>query len=439
MKDSLRARAARLVEMVISGRASLADELPKAREGLSGRDGALLQALVLGTLREGPRLQWLLEQLLSRPMRKRDRIVYAALMLGLHQIASTRVPSHAAVSETVDAVRALGQPRAAGLVNAILRRFIREKDALWESPKQSDSARLQHPDWLIQAFRADWPEQAEQICQAGNAAPPMVLRANRQRLSRDQLIERLAAEGISARPGEHADTAVWLDRPVPVSELPGFSDGDFSVQDESAQLVAPLMDLAAGQRVLDACAAPGGKSAHLLESCPDMAELLCLDVEASRLARVEENLQRLGPILAAKARCQTGDGTRPAHWWDGRPFDRILLDVPCSGTGVIRRHPDIKYLRRASDIKGLAAVQRDLLDKGWEMLAPGGRLVYTTCSLLVAENAKLLADFLRSQPDALPREAAVPAALSSGAGCQRLPATASGDGFFYAVIEKPAA
>lgn len=427
-----RLRAVRLLHDVMTGQGSLADRLEAARAGLSERDGAFLQALVFGALRYGPRLEWWRDRLLDRPVRRRDAIVGTVILLGLHQLAHTRVPPHAAISESVDLARAVGRPRAAGLVNGVLRRFLREKDKLDQAAASHPVAASCHPAWLVDRIRRDWPEDAEQILDAGNEAPPMTLRVNGLKTSRDDYLERLRDAGIEAVAGTDAETAVVLECPVGVERLPGFGDGAVSVQDESAQLVAGLLTPLAGQRVLDACAAPGGKSAHLLELGASGAELLALDSDGDRLARVDENLARLG----LSARCLTGDARRPDDWWDGRPFDRVLLDVPCSGTGVIRRHPDIKYLRRETDIAGLAALQSEILAAGWSVLAPGGALVYTTCSVLREENEGVIQAFLDRHPEARAEAVAVPGSVVCGPGRQRLPALGGGDGFFYARIRR---
>lgn len=433
-KQSIRARAAALIDDVLAGRGSLADRLPAAREGLSPRDGALLQALVYGSLRHAPRLQFWLARLMDRPVRKRDAIVATVIMLGLYQLAYTRIPTHAAVSESVEAVRAHGRPRAAGLVNAVLRRFDREREQHLAAVDNNEAARWLHPDWLIDSTRGDWPEDWPAILEAANGEPPLCLRVNRRRQSREELLARFAAEGIDARAGAHAPDAVYLDQPRPVEQLPGFAEGDFSVQDESAQLVVSLMGLAPGQRVLDACAAPGGKAAHMLEACEGI-ELLALDQDAGRLERVRENLERLHLTATTVA----GDAAQAAGWWDKRPFDRILLDVPCSGTGVIRRHPDIKSLRRPGDIAKLARTQAEILEAAWSMLAPGGRLVYCTCSLLRAENQAVVAEFLARHPEARAQRPELPAGQVAGAGLQRLPDADGGDGFFYSLIHRAAA
>lgn len=428
-----RLRAVRLLHDVLTGQGSLADRLDAARAGLSDRDGAFLQALVFGALRYGPRLEWWRDRLLDRPVRRRDAIVGTVILLGLHQLAHTRVPPHAAISETVDLTRAVGRPRAAGLVNGVLRRFLREKDELERAAASDPVAASCHPAWLADRIGRDWPEDVDQILAAGNEAPPMTLRVNCMKTGRGEYLERLREAGIDATPGADAETAVVLEAPVGVDRLPGFEDGVVSVQDESAQLVAGLLMPLAGQRVLDACAAPGGKSAHLLELGDSETELLALDSDGGRLARVDENLARLG----LSAGCRVGDARRPGDWWDGRPFDRVLLDVPCSGTGVIRRHPDIKYLRREADIAGLAGLQSEILAAGWSVLAPGGVLIYTTCSVLREENEAVIRAFLEQYPEARAEGLAIPGSVACGAGRQRLPGPDGGDGFFYARIRRP--
>ncbi|MEA5446198.1 16S rRNA (cytosine(967)-C(5))-methyltransferase RsmB [Gammaproteobacteria bacterium AB-CW1] len=428
---SPRVRAARLVDTVMAGRGSLAEHMVQAREGLEPRDAGFMQALVYGCLRHGPRLQFWLSRLLDKPLRPRDRIVGSVVMLGLYQLAFSRVPTHAAVSESVEAVRELDRPRATGLVNALLRRFQREQAALEEAMQISETACWMHPNWLIQAFRADWPADWQAILASGNEEPPMSLRVNRQRASREAVLAGLAETDIEAAPVAGLDDAIRLARPRPVDQLPGFAEGQFSVQDESAQLVADLLDPPAGARVLDVCAAPGGKTAHLLERAPTL-DVTALDRDAARLKRVNENLERLG----LQADCVAADARETARWWDGRPFDCILVDAPCSGTGVIRRHPDIKYLRRKSDIAGLATLQEAILAAAFSTLVPGGRLLYTTCSVLAAENAEVIERFLAREPAAEVVAIQVPGGQRSGPGWQRLPSAAGGDGFFYAGVRR---
>jgi 16S rRNA (cytosine967-C5)-methyltransferase len=384
-------------------------------------------------------LEACLDGLLDRPGARQDPEVRALLLVGLFQLLHGATPEHAAVSETVEAARALGRPRAAGLVNAVLRRFQRERDAILAGAYRSRSARHAHAEWMLDAFARDWPEHWESIAAAGNAEPPMWLRVNARRGSREGYRARLADAGLAAQPADFAPEALRLAEPVDVHALPGFADGDVSVQDAAAQLAPRLLAAAAGMRVLDACAAPGGKACHVAELEPALAELVALDADAARAARIESNLARLG----LSARVVVGDAADPAGWWDGATYDRILLDVPCSGTGVIRRHPDIKLLRRAADVPRFAAQQAALLRSCWGLLAPGGRLVYASCSVLSAENAAVVQAFLSGEPSAVEvTESArllLPGALPwrlAGPGCALASGAADADGFYYACLEK---
>jgi 16S rRNA (cytosine967-C5)-methyltransferase len=314
-------------------------------------------------------------------------------------------------------------------VNAVLRRFQRERAELEAALADDPRAQLSHPAWLIDELARDWPADWRRICEQNNAPAPMWLRVNERRTTRADYLARLHAAGLSARPSAEVATAIVLDEPQPVEALPGFAAGDVSVQDLAAQRAAQFLDLAPGQRVLDACAAPGGKTGHILESCPGLGEVWALDRDRARLDKVRANLDRLR--LAAKL--VAGDATRPAEWWDGRAFDRILLDAPCSAVGVIRRHPDIKVLRRPEDVARAVTLQGNLLRALWPLLAPGGRLVYATCSVLRAENDAQIAAF-RSAVDS-----AEGAGTELLGGCQTLPGDADGDGFYYASLLKPAA
>ncbi len=413
---------------------SLGDCLPPLLEALPPRDRGLAQELAFGTLRWYRRLDALLDTFLRQPLKRKDGDLHALLLLGLYQLLYLDTPPHAAVNETVAAVPA-SKRWARGLVNGVLRSAQREARARLEALDRESGVRLSHPDWLLETWRRDWGDAlAERIAEANNARPPMVLRVNRRRLARDDCLARLAAAGIEARALAEPD-AVQLARPQPVTALPGFAEGELSVQDAAAQWAAELLALAPGQRVLDACAAPGGKTAHIAEREPGLAALVALDADAGRLARVRDNLQRLG----LEADCIQGDAARPGDWWDGRPFDRILLDAPCSATGVIRRHPDIKWLRRASDIDTLAATQAAMLDALWPLLAPGGMLLYATCSTLRAENDRQVAAFLERTAGARPRPIGQAAEAEVAQGWQLLPGQGSPpghDGFYYARLER---
>ncbi len=342
---------------------------------------------------------------------------------------------HTLVDEAVNAARQRA-PASAGFINAVLRRFLRERAALVAAAEHSPLGAFNHPAWWIEKLRKDWPAQWQALLAANNRPPPMTLRVHAQRATAADYVGRLAALGIAARAlGAPATQAVVLDKPQPVSALPGFAEGLVSVQDAAAQLAAPLLlgaGLKPGARVLDACAAPGGKTAHLLELQPDL-RLTALDADATRLARVQDNLNRLGQQASLRA----ADARQTAAWWDGQPFDAILLDAPCSASGIVRRHPDVRWLRRPDDITALARVQAELLDALWPLLAPGGRLVYATCSMFKAEGQAQLDAFLQRQPGA--RAQAVPGVtghllpLADNAAQPSAPL----DGFFYALLTKP--
>jgi 16S rRNA (cytosine967-C5)-methyltransferase len=427
-----RALAAQALAGILDGGRSTSEVLPPAQVACADeRAAALVQELVYGTLRWYFRLEAVLAQLLRKPLRKGDMELHCLLLLGLYQLDRMALPERVAVHETVQAVRALRREWASGLVNAVLRAFQRRRAELERIVLADEQARYAHPRWLIRQVEADWPERLADIFAAGNERPPFCLRVNRRRLTRSEYLELLQVRGIRALPIPETEQGVQLEAPMPVTRVPGFSAGDVSVQDGAAQLAAVLLDVHPGMRVLDACAAPGGKTAHLLERHPDI-EVTALDIDADRLARVQDNLQRLG----LRARLLAADAGRVAAWWDGRPFDRILLDAPCSGTGVIRRHPDIKVLRRAADIEGLVARQSELLNTLWPLLVPGGILLYCTCSILKAENSAGVAGFLEVHGDARERPLAPARPGFPAFGRQILPGENGMDGFFYACLLK---
>lgn len=391
-------------------------------------DRAAVRAIHSGTLRWYLRLAPLVETLL-KPGQRMPPAVRAVLTCALHQIEYSRAPPASAVNIAVDAVRVLGRDSAAGFVNALLRRYLREREALVARIDRSEPARLAHPRWLLKALRQAWPQQVGQIIEANNESPPMILRVNLARTTREAALQRLLDAGIEAQAGA-AEAALVLLQPCDVQALPGFDAGELSVQDAGAQQAAVLLDARRGERVLDACAAPGGKSGHILERCEGELELTALDIDAARLERVGSNLARLG--YAAKL--VTADLLAPG-WWDGMLFDRILLDAPCSGTGVIRRHPDIKLLRRADDIDAFAATQLALLARCAELLREGGRLVYATCSVLPAENAEVVDRFLRRHPHF--RRTSPDISLPTSP--RSADAAALTDGFHYACLERGSA
>lgn len=437
----LRAAAATALESVVTDGRSLDAALVTAGAQVSDKDRPMLRMLAYGTLRHHFRLREQLAQLLDRPLRKRDKIIESLLVVGLFQLTDTRVPDHAAVSMTVEAARLLRRPKFAGLINAVLRNFQRKNLATEET--QSDEATFNHPGWLLDRLRNDWPDDWPAIVEANNDRAPMWLRVNAARTTPADYLALMAslAEETDA-PGEIIEGVshgIRLRAPLPVDELPGFADGLVSVQDAGAQLAAPWLLHDGGRRVLDACAAPGGKTCHLLELLEPSATVTAIDIEDERLARVRENLDRQGlhaTVLAA-------DASNLDSWWDGTPFDRILLDAPCSATGVIRRHPDIKVLRRDSDIAPLADLQRRMLDALWQALAPGGRLLYVTCSVLAAENEAVVSGFLAANADASEDQVLHDYNIRAlmcprSAGFQVLPGTQGLDGFYFAAIEKNA-
>lgn len=416
-----RAIAARAVIRVFAGK-SLDDAL--VTTGLEARDIGFAKALAYGVLREHSALAWLVAQLLSQPM-ERTTPVHALLCVGLFQLRTLNTAAHAAVSATVDAVDAVGEPKARGLVNAILRRYQRESVKLEDSLPILLATRYSHPSWLVEMLHADWGKAEVEVLRANNVQAPLTLRVNRRQGTREDYLAQLAAAGIEASAVPFAPDAVRLHEARGVDEVPGFSAGLVSVQDASAQLAAELLDVRDGMRVLDACAAPGGKTAHLLEQAE--LDLTALDVDATRLARVQDNLGRLG--LAA--RLISADAVQVPWWHKGGDYDRILLDAPCSGTGVIRRHPDIKWLRRSEDIERLARTQLKLLRALWDTLAPGGVLLYATCSTLRAEGEGVVELFLAEQPDAI--ELKIDA--DWGEACRvgrRIAPGGDFDGFYYA-------
>lgn len=428
---ALRAEAARALARVVFDGVSLRRALAEAHPRIAdARDRALLAASLFAASRWWLRLNAALDRLTDKPLPPKAREMRALLVVALAQIAVLGLADYAVVGSCVDAARVLGQANYAGLANAVLRRFLRERAALDAALDADAVTRHAHPRWLADAIARDWPAEAEAIFAANNREAALTLRVNRRRSTRDALLEALRAADVAAEAHAELPDAIVLAASQDVTRLPGYADGAFSVQDGAAQRVADLLELRDGLRVLDACAAPGGKAAHALE-CADL-DLLALDSDADRLGRVRENLQRLG----LTANIAAGDAAEPASWWDGRPFERILLDAPCSATGIVRRQPDVKLHRRGADVAPLAAAQLRLLRALWPLLAPGGRLVYATCSLLREENEAVLAQFLAACDDA--RALPLPARFGhpAGAGRQTLPGEGGMDGFYYAVVEK---
>ena len=431
---SARLIAVKILEQVFSG-ASLGNACQQHLPDLADtRDRGLAQELAYGVCRWHFRLMGLVDALTQRPLRKRDQDLKLLLAVGLYQLLYTRIPQHAALSATVQVTVLLDKVWAKGLVNGVLRNFLRRQESLLPALDRDPVTRWSYPRWLLQAWRTDWPEDWEAIAGGGNEYPPMVLRVNRVRTTVEQYLALLQQQGIAAAPVLLADDAVTLEQALPVTEIPGFSDGLVSVQDAAAQLAVDLLDLAPGMRVLDACAAPGGKSCHILERQPTSL-LLSVDIEQERAAQIMESYQRLG----LQGQVLTADAASPDDWWDGVPFDRILLDAPCTGTGVIRRHPDIKILRKQEDVPQLADKQTRLLRNLWPLLKNHGKLVYATCSALKTENAERLQEFIRYQPDAKVDDPGVSWGMAQPIGRQILPGSSIMDGFYYGRLSKSTA
>ena len=427
-----RAIAAQVLDAVLHRGRSLKAELATALPALADvRDRALVEAICFAALRQQARTDAALRAWVPRPLGKRDGELRALLHAGFAQLDPLRLPPHAAVDATVGAARLLSRAHQRGMVNALLRRAQRE--GLPDAP--ADAA---WPAWLRDRLRADWPDDFDAIVAASASAAPMWLRINRLRGSREDYAAKLSEAGFEATDDESLADALRLDAPVTVAALPGFDHGDVSVQDGSAQAVADALAPPPGSRVLDACAAPGGKAAHLLERDPSL-RLTALDVDPGRLERVRGTLARLGIGADAALRVADAaalDANGPGAWWDGVPFDAVLLDAPCSATGVVRRQPDVLLHRRAADLDALRAQQARLLDAAWRVLAPGGVLLYATCSILHVENAGQIEAFLARTIDALPEPLDDRFGRVSGAGRQRLPGEGGMDGFFYARLRK---
>ena len=428
---NVRLVAAEAIGQVLRGR-SLSAVLPKYSEKVADNDQALFKQLCFGTLRWYPQLQAIVNHLMSKPIKDKEREIQALLACGIYQLMYMRVADHAAINETVAATVKLKRLWAKGLVNAVLRNFQRQQQQITENLSTNTEFATAHPQWLVSRLHKAWPIQAEEILQANNLQAPMCLRVNALRCTRDDYLQLLADADIGASPTQYSDCGVMLDSPQDVTKLPGFADGLVSVQDESAQLAASLLDVQPGHRVLDACCAPGGKTCHILESQPKLSSLTAIDLEEKRLERCKDNLQRLD----LQANLIAADVGAIDQWWDNNSFDRILLDAPCSASGVIRRHPDIKLLRQDTDIENLSKIQTELLEKVWKTLRKGSMLIYATCSVLPQENDQVVAKFLATNDDASLLTIEADWGKATDYGRQIFPSAKGGDGFYYSRLQK---
>ncbi len=438
MTINIRGLAAKCCYAVIDQGRSLSDELPKQQEKLQGKDKGLLQEICYGVLRYLPELENEIRQLMQKPIKGKQRVFHFLLLVGAYQIRYMRIPDHAAVSETVAATGALKNRHMKSLINGVLRNFLRniaaqDTVANNQQPLLPDAIQFNHPSWFIKKLKDAYPNQWQEILNANQQRPPMWLRVNEQHHTNNAYQTLLTSDNIDIANIEPFSQAIALEKPVDVARLPGFEQGWVSVQDAAAQQAAHLLDCQPGDSVLDCCAAPGGKTCHIIEKTPDIATMLAIDIEESRLARVHENLTRLhltAEVIVADAAQQ--------NWWSGEQFDRILLDAPCSGTGVIRRHPDIKWLRKADDITQLVTLQKQILANIWSLLKPGGTLLYATCSILPEENSQQIRTFLLEHGDAelvsLDKYCLIKD--KNQIGWQLLPDANNMDGFYYAKLLK---
>jgi len=427
--NRLRSDAAKVLFEILENGKSSRECLPAAQDGHSDKDKAWLQEMVFGVLRQLPILQYWLRQLLDKPLKNKYKPIEHLIMLGFYQLAFSRVSTHAAVSETVAATKALNAIALKGLVNAILRNFIRQSHA--ENPPEDQQIQSGLPKWLYKRLSIAYPDSLKHIAESMQTRPPIWLRVNRLKISMDEFCLAMDEQRVDFVRSEQHKDALILVKGLDITTLPGFDKGWFAVQDGAAQLAAPYLDPQANERILDCCAAPGGKTCHIIETQPKLTECVALDIDAKRLERVQENLDRLGH----QASIIIGDAIDIESWWDGIQYDRILLDAPCSATGVIRRHPDIKWLRKNADIEVLVDLQAQILKQVWKLLKPGGTLLYATCSILPEENHLQISQFIALNQDA----ALYPINKSETnelPGRQILPGEQQMDGFYYARLLK---
>lgn len=438
MTINIRALAAKCCYAVIDQGRSLSDELPKQQDKLIGKDKGLLQEICYGVLRYLPELENDVSQLVQKPIKGKQRVFHFLLLVGVYQIRYMRIPDHAAVSETVAATKTLKNDHMKGLVNAVLRGFLRTLEAESKQENKTDKKipdpiKYNHPGWFIKKIQQAYSDQWQAILDANQQKPPMWLRVNQQHHTSEQYQALLVEAEIEIAHVDPNSQAIALAKPLDVAKLPGFDDGWVSVQDGAAQQAARLLDCQPNDVVLDCCAAPGGKTCHIIEQTPDIASMTAIDIEEGRLTRVHENLDRLN----LTANVITADAATK-DWWSGEQFDRILLDAPCSGTGVIRRHPDIKWLRKADDIDKLVVLQQQILDNIWSLLKPGGTLLYATCSVLPEENCQQISRFIEQNQDVqlIAINCNNPDTDENAIGWQLLPDAENMDGFYYAKLLK---
>jgi len=427
MTVNVRALAAKCCFAVIDKGRSLADELPELQSKVEGKDKGLLQELCYGVLRYLPELENNSRQFINKPLTGKQRVVHFLILVGLYQIKYMRIPDHAAVSETVSATKPLKNQHLKAMVNGVLRSFQRQQSTLTEP--SSEAVKYNHPSWFINKIKSAYPEDWQAVLTANLEKPPMWLRVNQQHHTVEQYQALLNQHDIEITEIDAISGAIKLTQAIDVNKLPGFALGHVSIQDGAAQQAALLLDCQNNETVLDCCAAPGGKTCHILELTPEIASMTAIDVDANRLIRVEDNLSRLN----LTANVIAGDAADSSSWWDKKQFDRILLDAPCSGTGVIRRHPDIKWLRKASDITNLVQLQQQILKNVWSLLKPGGTLLYATCSILPEENSEQIQHFIEHNSDV---ELINLARSEQKVGWQILPNEQSMDGFYYAKLKK---
>ena len=425
--------AARVIYSVAHDGVNLDDAFEKHLKHAEASSHGFIKAMCFGVMRFYPRLLFFLSKLLDKPVRNKEKIIECLLLAGIFETYYMQTPSHAGVSETVKAGLELKKNWAKGLINAVLRNALREQETLQQLVNDNEGARAAHPKWLLKRLKQNWPSEINAIIDANNVAGPFSLRVNLQKTTREDYLTQLKEKDIAVTACTHSPAGLQCDAAVDVNELPGFTEGLISVQDQAAQLAANLLAPQSCERILDACAAPGGKTAHLLETCADL-NVTAIDISESRLGKVSENMQRLG----LKAEIKQGDAQDPDSWWDKKPFDKILLDAPCSATGVIRRHPDIKLLRRPEDIENLVQTQAQMLSALWPLLKTGGMLLYSTCSILAEENDQQIQQFIQKNKNAKEHIISANWGHKRQHGRQILPGEDGMDGFYYTLIYKEA-